>query len=170
MRGSLPASDGAVKRLASGVLCLGFLFSSLPALSGDLRPLYWSCAGGSCRPVTETGRDGDGNVLLGYIKGSAAPGTVPLYWSCAYLIHRQGCGQRKLAAQHRYDDSLLLGYIQTEPRPGTVPLFWRCRQRDAFGECAELAPRSGGSRDIGQDGVLLGYVYAAPHDRGEDRL
>lgn len=160
-----------LNRFSIGALCLGFLCSPLPALAGDLNPLYWSCVDGSCRPVTEPGRDGDGNILLGYIKESAEPGTAPLYWSCAYLIHLQGCGQRKLVAQPRYDDSLLLGYIQTQPRPGTVPLYWSCKQRDDFGECLVLAPDKGdGPRDdLGRDSVLLGYVYTAP-DEDADRL
>jgi hypothetical protein len=124
-----------------------------------LRPLYWSCVNNSCEPTTEAGRDGDGDILLGYIKESAEPGTTPLYWSCAYLIHLGGCGQRKLVAHPRYDDSVLLGYIEAEPAPGTHPLYWNCKQRDAYGECARLTPDN--QESIAGDGALLGYVYAA---------
>jgi hypothetical protein len=147
---------------------LALLTLSSPALAQEgLRPLYWSCANMSCAPTTEAGRDGDGNVLLGYIKESAEPGTVPLYWACAYFIHLGGCGQRKLAAQPRYDDAVLLGYIAVEPMPGTLPLYWSCKQRDAAGECVRLAPDN-------QDGVvgdsrLLGYVYAEDLNK-EDSL
>jgi hypothetical protein len=151
-----------------GIMVLGFLINPLPgsaaagagaAPASDLRPLYWSCANGSCEPTVDAGRDGDGNILLGYIKESAEPGTAPLYWACASLVHLGGCGRHALKAQPRYDDSVLLGYIPVEPRPGTVPLYWSCKQRDTFGECTDLAPdnRGGDARD----NALLGYVYLA---------
>jgi hypothetical protein len=146
-----------VNRFLIGVLFLGLLSNPLSALSKDMRPLYWSCVDGSCEPTLEPGRDGDGNILLGYIKESAEPGTVPLHWTCVALIHLGGCRYRALVAQPRYDDSLLLGYIQTEPRPGTVPLYWSCKQRDSFEECVDLAPDSGGGTS---DSRLLGYIYA----------
>lgn len=125
--------------------------------SNNMRPLYWSCVNGACAPTTESGRAGDGGILLGYIKESTESGTAPLYWACAYRIHLGGCGRQALMAQPRHDDSLLLGYIQMEPQPGTVPLYWICKQRDAFGECVELAPDNRGG--AAGDSRLLGYVY-----------
>jgi hypothetical protein len=131
-------------------------------LSFNTHALYWSCVDGSCRPTTELdpelGRNGDGSILLGYIKESAEPGTAPLYWACAYLVHLNGCGRMALMAHPRYDGSVLLGYIPVEPQPGTVPLYWSCQQRDAFGECVELAPDNRGGAP--SDSRLLGYVYA----------
>jgi hypothetical protein len=146
------------KTVLASISFLGFLLSPLPVYADEgIRPLYWACVKGLCEPATEPGRDGDGKLLLGYIKESAGPGMAPLYWSCAYLIHLGGCGQRRLVSQPRYDDSVLLGYIAVEPQPGTRPLYWSCKQRDSFGECTELAPdNSGGSPE---ESVLLGYLY-----------
>jgi hypothetical protein len=148
-----------IDTVLASILSFGLLFIPLPGYAdAGLRPLYWSCVNNVCEPTAEAGRDGDGSVLLGYIKESAEPGTAPLYWACAYLVHLDGCGRMALMAQPRYDDSLLLGYIAVKPQSGTVPLYWGCKQRDAFGECVALAPDN-------QDGVvgnsrLLGYVYA----------
>lgn len=128
------------------------------ALASNMRPLYWSCVDGMCEPTTAPGRDGDDTVLLGYIKESAGPGTLPLHWTCVALIHLGGCRYQALVAQPRYDDSLLLGYIHMEPQPGTIALYWSCKQRDPHGECADLAPDNGdGSLE---DSILLGYVYS----------
>jgi hypothetical protein len=155
-------------RIATILSLSSFLFIPLSVSADEgLRPLYWSCVNNSCAPATEAARDGDNDVLLGYIKESAEPGTAPLYWACAYLIHLDGCGQRKLAAQPRYDDAVLLGYIAVEPEPGTLPLYWSCKQRDAAGECVRLAPDN-------QDGTVgdsrfLGYVYAGDLNK-EDSL
>lgn len=115
-------------KVLPSILFFGLLFNSLPGSGAEgsdsgssysLRALYWSCVNGACEPTTEAdsglGRDGDGNILLGYIKESAEPGTAPLYWACAYTIPYEGCGQRRLVAQPRYDDSVLLGYIAMEP-------------------------------------------------------
>lgn len=149
-----------MNRVLASILSLGILCIPLCAYAEEgLRPLYWSCVNESCEPTGAARRDGDGNVLLGYIKESAGPGTAPLYWACAYLLFfGGGCGQQRLVAQPRYDDAVLLGYIAVEARPGTRPLYWSCRQRDAAGECVRLAPdHSGGSS--ARDSALLGYVY-----------
>lgn len=147
-----------VNRLLIGALFAGFLFHPLSAPAGALRPLYWSCIDDACEPTVDPGRDGDGRVLLGYIKESAEPGTAPLHWTCISRLAYERCGRQALMAYPRYDGSLLLGYIPVEPRPGTVPLYWSCKQRDPFGECVELAPDNrGGSAG---DSTLLGHVYA----------
>jgi hypothetical protein len=147
-----------MKIVLASILFLGFLPGPLPVYADEgLRPLYWACVNGLCEPATEPGRDGDGKVLLGYIKESAGSGMVPLYWSCAYLIHLGGCGQRRLVAQPRYDDSVLLGYIAVEPQPGTRPLYWSCKRRDSLGECPEPAPDINGGPP--EASALLGYVY-----------
>jgi hypothetical protein len=166
-------SRAYVNRFLIPVVSLACLCNALSgfgiegAAIDPLRPLYWTCAEGSCEPATGPGRDGDGRVLLGYIKARPGPGTVPLYWTCAYIIHYQGCGLRRLAAQPRYDDdSLLLGYIHLQQQPGTAALYWSCAQRDAFGECRAPAPdHRGGSA---ADSLLLGYVHAGPPNRHAD--
>jgi hypothetical protein len=149
-----------IDTLLASIFSLGLLFIPLSgSADAGLRPLYWSCVNGSCEPTAAAGRDGDGNLLLGYIKESAEPGTVPLYWACAYrLFFGGGCGQQKLVAQPRYDDAVLLGYIAAEAQPGTRPLYWSCRQRDANGECIRLAPDHSASSSA-RDSALLGYVY-----------
>jgi hypothetical protein len=138
---------------------LGILFNPLSGYADQgLRPLYWSCVNNACEPTTDAGRDGDGKVLLGYIKESAEPGTAPLHWVCVARIHLGGCRYRALVAHPRYDDSVLLGYIPIEPQPGTRPLYWSCMQRDAAGECVHPAPDN--ENGIAGDNRLLGYVYA----------
>jgi hypothetical protein len=152
-----------VPRLLSKVLLLGCLGGNpLPGNSDEanMRALYWSCVEDICGPVIVP-EAGAPHAALGYIKENAEPGTVPLYWACAYMIAYEGCGQRILVAQPRCDDSVLLGYIQLESQPGTVPLYWSCKQRNSFGECIELAPDN--RDDTPNDSVLLGYVYAAAH-------
>lgn len=122
----------------------------------DARPLYWSCAdafGRRCAPVK---RPGHGSVLLGYIKESAGPGAVPLYWACVPVSGPEGgCTRRALVTKPSPYGGSLLGYLSRRPVAGTLPLYWRCSGSSRSGRCAPgISPRTA----AGKKG-LLGYLY-----------
>ncbi len=115
--------------------------------SYDVRPLYWSCdTSQGCAPGLS--RRG---ILLGYLKKSAGPGTVPLYWACI----SKGCTRRALATRAGPYGGSLLGYMSSRPRSGTLPLYWRCSTRFRSVCTAMVSP----SRASAGNRAPLGYVY-----------
>jgi acetyl esterase/lipase len=128
----------------------------------NLTPLYWGCLQSSYDNENgymciiwgpQVGSPPSSASFLGYIKTVPEPGTVPLYWVCAFE-GESGCASWEVRTS-TYTGASPFGYAKASPDPGTLPLWWTCTPDHESGICwnQRLSATAG-------TGSLLGHMYA----------